>query len=86
MVDSLEEKQEELIQSKKMASIGTFSSGIAHEINNPLNNISLSTDTLIEEFDGMDESEIKEILEDIMTQTERASKIVRNLLDFIHGY
>ena len=80
--EELKQKQEELIQSKKMATIGTFSSGIAHEINNPLNNISLSTDTLLEEFDSMDEEEIKEILEDIMAQTERASKIVRNLLDF----
>ena len=82
MVEALEQKQEELIQSKKMATIGTFSSGIAHEINNPLNNISLSTDTLLEEFDSMEEEEIKEILGDIMAQTERASKIVRNLLDF----
>jgi signal transduction histidine kinase len=82
MVFALEQKQEQLIQSKKMATIGTFSSGIAHEINNPLNNISLSTDTLIEEFDSLDEDEVKEILDDIMTQTERASKIVRNLLDF----
>ncbi len=79
---ALEEKQEQLIQSKKMASIGTFSSGIAHEINNPLNNISLSTDTLLEEIDDMDMDERKEILNDIMAQTERASKIVRNLLDF----
>ncbi len=82
MVKALEQKQEQLIQSKKMASIGTFSSGIAHEINNPLNNISLSADILLEEFDSMDEDETKEILADIMTQTERASKIVRNLLDF----
>ncbi len=82
MVVALEQKQEELIQSKKMASIGTFSSGIAHEINNPLNNISLSTDTLIEEFHTMKEEEVLEILDDIMLQTERASKIVRNLLDF----
>jgi signal transduction histidine kinase len=82
MVFALEQKQEQLIQSKKMATIGTFSSGIAHEINNPLNNISLSTDTLIEEYDSIDEEEIKEILDDIMAQTERASKIVRNLLDF----
>lgn len=82
MVKTLEQKQEELIQSKKMASIGTFSSGIAHEINNPLNNISLSTDTLLEEFESMDHEETKEILTDIMSQTERASKIVKNLLDF----
>lgn len=82
MVKTLEQKQEELIQSKKMASIGTFSSGIAHEINNPLNNISLSTDTLLEEFESMDQEDTKEILNDIMSQTERASKIVKNLLDF----
>jgi len=82
MVEALEHKQELLIQSKKMASIGTFSSGIAHEINNPLNNISLSADILLEDFDEMDREEIIEILEDIMAQTERASAIVRNLLDF----
>lgn len=82
MVEALEQKQEQLIQSKKMASIGTFSSGVAHEINNPLNNISLSTDVLLEEFTTMDEEETKEILDDIMEQTERASAIVRNLLDF----
>ena len=82
MVEALEQKQEELIQSKKMASIGTFSSGIAHEINNPLNNISLSADALIEEFDDMDAEEAQDILGDIMAQTERASGIVRNLLNF----
>jgi len=82
MVEALEQKQEQLIQSKKMASIGTFSSGIAHEINNPLNNISLSADTLLEDIDSIDKEEIKDILTDIMDQTERASKIVRNLLDF----
>jgi len=82
MVEALEQKQEQLIQSKKMASIGTFSSGIAHEINNPLNNISLSADILLEDIDSMDKEEIKDILSDIMGQIERASKIVRNLLDF----
>lgn len=82
MVEALAQKQEQLIQSKKMASIGTFSSGIAHEINNPLNNISLSTDVLLEEFTTMEEQEVQEILGDIMEQTERASAIVRNLLDF----
>ncbi|MCF6185905.1 MAG: HAMP domain-containing histidine kinase [Desulfobulbaceae bacterium] len=82
MVETLEQKQEQLVQSKKMASIGTFSSGIAHEINNPLNNISLSTDTLLEDIDSMEKGEVREILDDIMAQTERASKIVRNLLDF----
>ena len=65
-----------------MAAIGTFSSGIAHEINNPLNNISLSADMLYEEYDNLSPEEAKEIIKDILEQTERASKIVRNLLDF----
>ncbi len=86
MVEALEQKQEQLIQSKKMALIGTFSSGIAHEINNPLNNISLSADMLMEEFDELDKEEVREILGDIMAQTERASKIVRNLLDFSRAH
>lgn len=82
MARDMEVKQEEILQSKKLASIGTFSSGIAHELNNPLNNISLSTDTLMEEYDEMEPDEVKDILDDIMVQTERASKIVRNLLEF----
>ena len=82
MAAQLNIKQDQLIQSRKLAAIGTFSSGIAHELNNPLNNISLSADTLIEEYNDLDEAESKEILGDIMIQTDRASRIVRNLLDF----
>jgi signal transduction histidine kinase len=82
MATQLNIKQDHLIQSRKLAAIGTFSSGIAHELNNPLNNISLSTDTLLEEYNELDEAEAKEILSDIMIQTDRASKIVKNLLDF----
>ena len=82
MAAQLNIKQDQLIQSRKLAAIGTFSSGIAHELNNPLNNISLSADTLIEEYNDLDEEESKEILADIMIQTDRASKIVKNLLDF----
>lgn len=82
MALELDNRQELLIQSRKLAAIGTFSSGIAHELNNPLNNISLSADTLLEEFSSLEEDEAKEILGDIITQTDRATGVVKNLLDF----
>jgi len=78
----LGEKRDRRIQARKLAAIGTFSAGIAHELNNPLNNISLSADTLLEEFGELDDEDAKEILGDIITQTDRASSIVRGLLDF----
>jgi len=82
MAAELSTKQEQLVQSRKLAAIGTFSSGIAHELNNPLNNISLSADTLLEDYGELNEIETKEIISDIIAQTDRASKIVKNLLDF----
>ncbi len=61
-VEEIKNKQNQLIQSEKMASIGTFSSGIAHEKNNPLNNISLLVGTLQEELDRLSKVEILDIL------------------------
>jgi len=82
MAVELGEKRDRRIQARKLAAIGTFSAGIAHELNNPLNNISLSADTLLEEFGELDDADSKEILADIITQTDRASTIVKGLLDF----
>ncbi len=82
MGTEIEIKQEQLVQSRKLAAIGTFSSGIAHELNNPLNNISLSADALLEDYNELSEEEAKEIIGDIILQTERASEVVKDLLDF----
>jgi len=82
MVKETKLQQKQLIQSEKLASIGVFSSGVAHELNNPLNNISLTVDTLKEEFDHLSADEAKEMITNIEIQTERASNVVRNLLDF----
>jgi len=82
MADEIEERQNQLIESRKLVSIGTLTSGIAHELNNPLNNVSLTADTLLEEFGELSEAEAKEMLEDIINETSRASAVVRNLLDF----
>jgi signal transduction histidine kinase len=82
MVLEINTRQEQLLQSRKMASIGTFTSGIAHELNNPINNISLIVDTLIEEGENLSAPERSELYNDLMEQAERSSEIVKNLLEF----
>ncbi len=82
MAGELESRQEQLLQSRKMASIGTFTSGIAHELNNPLNNISLTAETLQLGYQGMSEEEMDEMIGDILSQADRASQVVKNLLEF----
>jgi two-component system NtrC family sensor kinase len=87
MIGELDSRQEQLIQSKKLAAIGTLTSGIAHEVNNPLNNISLTAEAILEERDDLSREEETEMLNDIVSEVSRASKVVNNLLDFsrIHG-
>jgi len=82
MAKQLETKQEQLLQSRKLASIGTFTSGIAHELNNPLNNISLTAESLMEEFTEMTKEEASEMMMEILAQADRASQVVKNLLEF----
>ena len=48
--EELERKNKELFQTKKLAAIGTLASGVAHELNNPLNNIYLSAQVLVREI------------------------------------
>ncbi len=82
MMDQLQKNQEQYLQSRKMAAIGTLTSGIAHEINNPLNNICITAESLLEEIGEIPDGEKRKRLQDIYTQAERASGTVRNLLDF----
>ncbi len=82
MVAELDSHQEQLLQSRKLAAIGTLTSGIAHELNNPLNNISITAESLMINYREMSPEDIKETVDDIMAQTERASMVVKNLLEF----
>jgi two-component system NtrC family sensor kinase len=82
MVEELGSRQEQLVQSRKLASIGTFTSGIAHELNNPLNNISITAETLMLNYHDMPEKEMDEMIGDILSQADRASQVVKNLLEF----
>lgn len=82
MLHELELRQKHLVLAEKLASMGTMLSGVAHELNNPLSNISTSCQILLEEWEGADAATRKTLLAQIDGQCERARNIVRTLLDF----
>lgn len=83
MLVELELRQMRFVsKSEKLASLGTMVSGVAHQLNNPLSNISTSFQILLEEIEESDIKTIKEILQQIEDQVERAKNIVHSLLQF----
>ncbi|CCH50236.1 sensor histidine kinase [Pseudodesulfovibrio piezophilus] len=81
MVEELKKRQLQLVQAQKLSSIGTLASGIAHQLNNPLNNISTSAQILAEETAGQSEFADK-MMQNINQETLRARDIVKGLLEF----
>lgn len=69
-----------LVQSEKMAAIGTLAAGFAHEINNPMTVISANAQILSEDISPR--HPYYGSIELIDRASQRASRIVRNLLDF----
>lgn len=71
--------QKELVHSEKLAALGRFSSGIAHEIRNPLANISALAQLLAKtKLDERSQKHLKYIL----INTDIANKIIKDLLNF----
>lgn len=82
MVRELEKRQDQLVQSQKLSSIGTLAAGIAHQLNNPLNNISTSCQIAMSEFDGGDPEFLQRMLHNVDQETNRARDVVQGLLEF----
>jgi signal transduction histidine kinase len=82
MLKELEIRQKRMLQSEKLASLGILASGVAHELNNPLSNISTSCQLLMEEINEADPEQLNTWLKQIDSETERGKNIVRSLLDF----
>jgi len=55
---------------------------VAHELNNPINNIMLTASTLLEDYQDLPDEERLEMIADVVGESERTEKIVKNLLDF----
>lgn len=85
MEDQLSQREKELLQSRKLAAIGTLASGVAHELNNPLNNIYTTAQRLMKKAGDDSPDYITKGLNDIFGQTMRVKSIVGDLLEFARG-
>jgi signal transduction histidine kinase len=82
MTHELRKRQNQLVQSEKLAAFGTLLAGIAHELNNPLSNISTSAQILGEEMGEDKDGFLMNLVAQIDEQADKARDIVRTLLDF----
>src|SRR6266566_2446713 len=80
----LREKQEQLVQAGKLATLGELTTGIAHELNNPLNNIGLFIGNVIDfiELGKGDPQSILHELHSAMQQVRKANEIISHLRTF----
>ena len=79
-IEKLREKQAQLVEAEKLASVGKLAAGIAHEINNPLTAVLTFSNLMLEQCPPEDPRHEK--LKLMARETNRARNIVRQLLNF----
>ena len=80
----LRDKQEQLVQAGKLATLGELTTGVAHELNNPLNNIGLFVGNALDliQLGTADPERISSELDNAMHQVRKASEIISLLRTF----
>jgi len=76
----LKKAHKEMLRAEKMASVGRLSSGIAHEIGNPIGIVLGYLDLLSQE--NLTDEERLDYIERAQSEIERVNDIIRELLDF----
>jgi C4-dicarboxylate-specific signal transduction histidine kinase len=80
----LRDKQEQLVQAGKLATLGELTTGVAHELNNPLNNIGLFVGNVIDHVQlvKLDPERVVSDLGKAMEQVRKATEIITHLRTF----
>ncbi len=81
-VTELQMLEQELVHSERLASVGRLAAGVAHEIGNPVTGIACLAQNL--RYDTED-PEILEAGDQILSLTERVTRIVQSLVSFSHA-
>lgn len=88
MVEKLREREsleKRLYEAEHLSRVGQLASGIAHEIRNPLNYISLASDHLKSELEtacGGRRPDLSDLLEKIKEEVRRANYMVLNFMNY----
>jgi signal transduction histidine kinase len=80
----LKDAQSRMIQSEKMAAVGTFASGLAHEVRNPLNSVALQLSLLERRAASLEPgvaTEVKELIGIIREEIKRLDGLVSDFLE-----
>ena len=80
----LRDKQEQLVQAGKLATLGELTTGVAHELNNPLNNIGLFVGNAIDflELGVRNKDQIVGELRHAVQQVQKATEMISHLRTF----
>jgi signal transduction histidine kinase/PAS domain-containing protein len=77
--EAMRRSEMQLRRAERLASLGTFATGIAHELNNPLNNIALAADAMGTEADATRQEKLLIV---IRSNAERCGRIIESVLRF----